>query len=214
MAKVSIGLRGWRFEESALFTDDGDWRDLSAMPEDARDRLARLPQLVEEPCDACYLDDDERESQAAIVYGEPLAEVLLCVDHEADFLYWFREAGGEAHAGDPDFADAFHEWFADGGRAPTGYGGMDHVATEPAELPDLPSAEAVQRQLYAEADFEPERYDLREYVDDEAAPPEPDPEAGSYLSGDGETGGGDDEDDGDLDVNVDDIDLDTDYPSR
>ena len=212
MAKVSIGLRGWRFEESALFTADGAWRDLSEMPEDARDRLARLPQLVEEPCDACYLDPDEPERRAAIVYGEPLAEVVLCADHEADFLYWFREAGGEASAGDPGFADAFHEWFADGGRAPTGYEGMDHVVTEPAELPELPSAEEVQRQLHEQAAFEPERYDLREYVDDGTAPPAPDPEAGGRPSAGADGNESQESDDGTVDV--DDLDLDVEYPSR
>lgn len=243
MAKVSVGLRGWRFDESALFTDDGDWRSLDEMPEDARRRLVRLRELVEQPCDVCYLVGDGGDAaQAAIVYGEPMDEVLLCGDHEADFLYWFRETGGTDLAGEAGFADAFHEWIADGERAPAGYGGMDHVATEPADLPDLPSAEEVQERMLDELDFEPTRYDLREYVGDDEAPPRPDPDAGSFLS-DGEPPAGDDTgrdqaegdddtaddeadeggDDGvapddsaaaDDDPDRSDVDLDTDYPTR
>ena len=151
MAKVSIGLRGWRFEESEVFTDDGDFRPLDDIPEDPRERLLRLSQLVTEPCDACYLihgeADKRRCNEATIVYGEPLEEVLLCDRHEADFLYWYREEGGSEHRGDPELKDEFHEWFADGGRAPDGYGGMEHVDTDPDSLrqPDpaekLPSLE-------------------------------------------------------------------------
>ncbi|WP_251343706.1 hypothetical protein [Haloplanus halophilus] len=194
MAKVSIGLRGWRFEESEVFTDDGEFKPLDEMPADSRDRLVRLTRLVDQPCDACYLvygeEDVERCTQAAIVYGEPGEEILLCDAHEADFLYWYREAGGKAHRGTERFRDAFHEWFDDGGRAPEGYGGLDHVETDPAELPSLPDPQEIHRRL--NEDFDGRRIDLRERYDGE--------------SDDGES---DDED-----VDLDDVDLGTDYPSR
>ena len=61
MAKVSIGLRGWRFEESEVFTDDDEFKPLDEIPEGPRERLARLTYLVEEPCDACYLVHGESE---------------------------------------------------------------------------------------------------------------------------------------------------------
>jgi hypothetical protein len=141
MGKVSIGLRGWRFDEDAVFDADGAIRDLAAMPEDTRHRLVRLSALLGEPCNACWLvhgeENVEQCNTGTIVYGEPLAEVLLCEDHEADFLYWFREEGGEAYAGSADLQDEFHEWFLDGGRAPEGYAGLDHVDREPDALPDV-----------------------------------------------------------------------------
>ncbi|MFB6108870.1 MAG: hypothetical protein ABEJ82_08535 [Haloplanus sp.] len=193
MAKVSIGLRGWRFEESAVFTDDGEFRPLDEIPEDPRERLVRLSYLVEQPCDACYLVHGEtgveRCNAAAIVYGEPGAEVVLCDDHEADFLYWYREAGGKAHRGEASFRDSFHEWFADGGRAPEGYAGLDHVDTDPDSLPDPPDPQEVQRRL--EANFEGEVIDLRDETDREA------------------------ETDADADpVETDGLDLGADYPSK
>jgi hypothetical protein len=170
MAKVSIGLRGWRFEESEVFTDDGEFKPLDDIPEEPRERLLRLSRLVMEPCDACYLvhgeADKRRCNEATIVYGEPLEEVLLCDRHESDFLYWYREAGGSAHRGDPEMKDAFHEWFADGGRAPEGYGGMEHVDTDPGSLPDPPDAEEVQRRLEEAVGFEAERLDMREFLED------------------------------------------------
>ena len=170
MAKVSIGLRGWRFEESEVFTDDGEFKPLDDIPEEPRERLLRLSRLVMEPCDACYLvhgeADKRRCNEATIVYGEPLEEVLLCDRHESDFLYWYREAGGSAHRGDAEMKDAFHEWFADGGRAPEGYGGMDHVDTDPDALPDPPDAEEVQRRLEEAVGFEAERLDMREFLED------------------------------------------------
>jgi len=168
MAKVSIGLRGWRFEESEVFTDEGELKPFEEIPEEPRERLIRLTALVEEPCDACYLTYGEAEvarcAEAEIVYGEPLGEVLLCGDHEADFLYWFREAGGDAHRGETRLADRFHEWFADGGRAPDGYGGMDHVDDAPEGLPDPPDPREIGARL--EAEFEGERIDIRAYGDD------------------------------------------------
>ncbi|ELZ77386.1 hypothetical protein KU306_13965 [Haloferax larsenii] len=192
MAKVSVGLRGWRFEESEIFSEEGEFKPLDEIPEDARERLVRLVKLVEEPCDACYLVHGDEEiqqcRQAAIVYGEPGEEVLLCSQHEPDFLYWFREAGGRELAGDDIFADAFHEWFVDDGRAPEGYAGMEHVETDPDDLPSPPDASEIQRRL--EEGFEGERINLREYgpQDDDSTPLE----------------------EGDLD----DIDLDTDYPTK
>jgi hypothetical protein len=134
MTKVSIALRGWRFEEDDVFDEDGDRRPLAEMPEDARHRIVRLAQISGDACDACWLvhgdADVDRANPGDIVYGEPLAEVILCEEHEADFLYWFREAGGRKHTGEAAFPDRFHEWFADGNRAPEGYGGLEHVAAE------------------------------------------------------------------------------------
>jgi len=186
MAKVSIGLRGWRFEEDEVFTADGEFKPLDEIPEEPRERLVRLTYLVEKPCDACYLIHGEADvaqcRPAAIVYGGPNEEVLLCASHEADFLYWYREAGGTAHRGEPTFRDAFHEWFADGGRAPDGYAGLDHVETDPETLPDPPDPEEIHRRLNDE--FEGRTIDLR---DGEAAVDE--------------------------DLDLDDVDLGTDYPS-
>jgi len=140
MGKVSIGLRGWRFDEEDVFDEKGEIRPLEEMPEDARHRIVRLSSLLGEPCNACWLihgeADIEECNPGTIVYGEPLAEVLLCGDHEADFLYWFREEGGEQYAGTADLQDGFHEWFIDGGRAPEGYAGLDHVQARADELPD------------------------------------------------------------------------------
>ncbi|MFC7201923.1 hypothetical protein ACFQJC_00195 [Haloferax namakaokahaiae] len=195
MAKVSVGLRGWRFEESEIFDEDGEFRPLDEIPEDARERLLRLTVLVEEPCDACYLihgdEELQRCKQAEIVYGEPGHEALLCADHEPDLLYWFREAGGRDLVGDDVFADAFHEWFASGERAPEGYAGLDHVETDPENLPTPPDAEELQRRL--EANFEGERINILDYrkTDD-------DEEEGTPLS----------------DSDLGDVDLGTDYPTK
>jgi len=140
MSKVSIGLRGWRFEESDVFTPDGEVRPLDEMPPDARERVLRLSALVGSPCNACWLiHGDENIAQcnvAEVVYGEPLAEVVLCADHEPDFLYWYREAGGSAYRGSEDLEDAFYEWFVDGNRAPADYAGMEHVETDPEAVPE------------------------------------------------------------------------------
>jgi hypothetical protein len=178
MSKVSIGLRGWRFEESAIFDENGEFKPLDEMAEDDADRLLRLHSLLGEPCDACYLvhgeGDIKRCNEATIVYGEPMDEVLLCADHEADFLYWFREDGGQKHRGDPEFNDAFHEWFADGGRAPEGYGGLDHVDDDPDTLPDPPGAEEVERRLNEE--FDGDRIDVRELTGTGSVDDRPDPE--------------------------------------
>jgi hypothetical protein len=138
--KLSIGLRGWRFEEREVFDEDGQLRPLGEIPEDARYRLVRLQALLGEPCSACWIEHGEEGTEqcnpADVVYGEPLAEVLLCPDHEADFHYWFREAGGDAHAGSAELPEAFHDWFDAGNRAPAGYDGVEHVDEEPEELPD------------------------------------------------------------------------------
>jgi hypothetical protein len=138
MAKVSIGLRGWRFDEEAVLGDDGSLKPIARIPEEPRERIARLATLVNKPCDACWLIHGEAERQrcnpARVIYGEPLGEVLLCDDHEPDFLYWFREERGNELAGKRHLQNAFHQWFADGGRAPEGYGGVDHVDTDPDTL--------------------------------------------------------------------------------
>ncbi|WP_284013906.1 hypothetical protein [Halobaculum litoreum] len=202
MGKVSIGLRGWRFDEEDIFTDAGGWRPLEEIPQEPRHRLVRLQVVMNKPCDACYLIHGDEEIQrcrvASIVYGEPLDEVLLCDEHEADFLFWFRERGGSTIAGEETFRDAFHEWFDDGGRAPDGYGGMDHVEEAPEELPDLRDPET----LYEDDDL---LADERPDFDDAAAADEGDAE------GDNEGNEADAVDDGDLDV--DDLDLDREYPS-
>ena len=139
MGKVSIGLRGWRFDEEAVFTPDGELRPMDEMPQETRDRVTRLTALVGSPCDACWLIHGDEDlaacDQAEVVYGEPLAEVLLCREHETDFLYWFTEEGGEALRGSPELQDEFHAWFAVGGRAPAGYTGIEHVDTDPEAVP-------------------------------------------------------------------------------
>jgi hypothetical protein len=139
MTKVSIGFRGWRFEEDDVFDEHGDYRTFEEMSDDASARLRRLPALMDRPCDACYLahgdDQDERNTPAA-VYGEPRAEVLLCDEHERDFYYWFLEADGDQYRGTGELQAAFREWFADGGRAPDWYDGPEHVATDPKNMPD------------------------------------------------------------------------------
>ena len=171
MGKVSIGLRGWRFAEADIFNDDGMFKQLEEIPKDERKRLLRLVSLVEQPCDACRLihgeDEIHRARQAAIVYGEPNDEVVLCEQHESDFRYWYQEAGGSEYRGTAEFDDAFEEWFDDGGRAPDGFGSVDHVDTDPETLPDPPDAQELNDML--SEGYEPERIDLREYVDDETA---------------------------------------------
>lgn len=149
MTKVSIGFRGWRFDESDVFDENGDYRPLEEMSEDTRERLGRLPLLADQPCDACYLSDREDEQSPTAVYGEPGAEVLVCDDHEADFYFWFLEDGGEQHRGTDALQDAFHEWFAAGNHAPDWYDGPDHVETEPEDLPEpnLDNVEAVNVKL-------------------------------------------------------------------
>ncbi|WP_313695331.1 hypothetical protein [Halorarum halobium] len=195
MGKVSIGLRGWRFDEADVFTEAGTWRPLEEMPKGPRHRLLRLQVVMGKPCDACYLIHGEEEKrrcrEATVVYGEPLEEILLCDRHEPDFSYWFQEEGGTRLAGEPELRDEFHEWFADGGRAPDGYGGVDHVETDPDDLPNLPDPEEI---------YEREQ----ELLEDER----------SDFDGDGERDGaesaGTDGDDG-LD-GIDDLDLNREYP--
>jgi len=136
MAKVSIGLRGWRFDESDVFDADGNFRALDEMSDDARNRLTRLTGLHGNPCHACWLVHEEKEpcNPAAAVYGEPHGEVLLCEDHEPDFLYWYGEMGHE-HRGEEAFADRFHEWFDAGNRAPERYREDVTFETGNADLP-------------------------------------------------------------------------------
>ncbi|PSQ33043.1 hypothetical protein BRD09_02055 [Halobacteriales archaeon SW_10_68_16] len=167
MGKVSIGLRGWRFEEEHVFDEDGEVRDIGEMPAETRHRVVRLPSLMGEPCSACWLihgeENIEECNTGSIVYGEPLAEVLLCADHEADFLYWFRELGGSEHAGSADLQDEFHEWFLDGGRAPEGYGGLEHVQHRAGDVPDGEddaNVEAVEDQLEEMEEAEREALDV------------------------------------------------------
>lgn len=145
MGKVNIGLRGWRFDESVL-NDDGRIRPLATMEPEVRQRLLVLADRVVDPCDACWLEygDDQIEScnVAEVIYGEPRGEVVLCSAHEPDFLYWFREDGGAAYAGETELQDAFHQWFVDGNRAPDSYDGLEHVDSDPTALPEAPDRSA------------------------------------------------------------------------
>lgn len=200
MGKVNIGLRGWRFDEDEVFTDDDEFRPIDEIPEDPRSRLVRLQALVGSPCDACWLihgDENLQECNIAeVVYGEPLSEVVLCAEHESDFLYWYSEAGGSQFKGEERLEDEFHEWFLDGGRAPDGYGGLEHVETDPEDIPEPPEPdqEALNVELPEE---EQERIDLRDMdLDDED---DGDDEESEPLPADA-----------DLD---DDLDLGQDYPS-
>jgi hypothetical protein len=165
MAKVSIALRGWRFEEAEVFADDGRLRSFEEMPDDAAERIARLPELVGSPCDGCWLVHGEANLDqcevATVVYGEPLAEVALCDDHENDFVYWYRERGGSDLRDEPELQDAFHEWFAGGGRAPEGYDGVEHVDTDPQDLPELPDDRTGALDMHL-PDEEKRRIDLEE----------------------------------------------------
>jgi len=67
MAKVSVGLRGWRFDEEEIFTDDEELKPLDEIPEEPRERLVRLVGLVEEPCDVCYLSNTARPRSTAVI---------------------------------------------------------------------------------------------------------------------------------------------------
>ncbi len=167
MSKVSVGVRGWRFDEDAIFDETGELRPIDEMPADERNRLVRLTAILGEPCDACWLthgtDSIEHANQVEIVYGEPLAEVLLCADHEPDFLYWFRELGGSEFAGTATLQEQFHAWFDDGGRAPVGYAGLDHVDEAPDRLPESPDRDTlddVESQVSGLDDAERDALDL------------------------------------------------------
>ena len=162
MSKVSIGLRGWRFDEEEVFTEDGGLRPIDQVSADTRDRLVRLSVVAGQPCSACWLlhgDENLQECNVArVVYGEPLHEVILCDEHEVDFLYWYREEGGAQYRGEAEaFEEAFQEWFAAGNRAPDGYEGIAHVDTDPDRIPapdmgeDVPELEAAIEDLDDEA---------------------------------------------------------------
>lgn len=163
MGKVSIALKGWRFDEEDVFDEDGGFRPLSEMDDDTRVRINRLTTLREKPCDACWLihgeEDIERCRPAEYVYGEPRAEVLVCEEHLPDFSYWYLNDGGEAYRGEVVFQDEFHEWFEAGNRAPAGYEGIEHEATEQESVPE-PSAEMTVRDIPVPED-EQVRIDLR-----------------------------------------------------
>ncbi len=172
MGKVSIGLRGWRFDEDEIFTEAGELRALEQMSTDVRNRFVRLSKLVDAPCDCCWLihgDEHIRECNiASVVYGEPMAEVIVCDEHEADLLYWYRECGGATYRGTEAFQEEFHEWFADGNRAPSEYEADIHVETAPTSLPSFDEIGEMEPVITPE-DFgiEPERIDLRSLKRDE-----------------------------------------------
>jgi hypothetical protein len=165
MTKISIGLRGWRFDESTVFTDSGEFRPLASMPSDVRERLLRLNVLIDEPCDVCQLtigaEDIGRCRPAAIVYGEPDAEVLVCDPHEPSFMFWYREQGGADLAGDVAFQSAFHRWIAAGNRAPPGYEGLEYVEEDPAAVPMPKSIAEMTDELNVRLAHERRRIDLR-----------------------------------------------------
>jgi len=81
MSKVSIGLRGWRFDEDEVFTDDGEVRPFDEMRDDTRRRLVRVGVLYGSPCDACWLIHGDAAldacNEATVLYGEPLSEVSV-----------------------------------------------------------------------------------------------------------------------------------------
>jgi hypothetical protein len=170
MGKVSVGLRGWRFDEAEVFDADGNWLPLGEMSEDDRQRLVRLRILLDMPCSACYLEHGENAeddyNHPTCVYGEPLHEVLLCDEHEPDFYFWYLEDGGEQHRGTEAFQDEFQEWFAAGNRAPEWYDGPDHVDTDPESLPE-PEAEEPDPEAFIPEGAEDVRVDLREGMDPE-----------------------------------------------
>lgn len=145
MAKVSIGLRGWRFEESEIFTEDGDFKPLDQIPREVRNRLARIPVLMDMPCHACYAihgdADIDRCTVPSVVWGEPMGEVVLCTAHEPDFHYWFTEKGGRDFAGSESLREAFVAWFEAGNRAPPDHEGMEYVDTDPEAVPRPPVPE-------------------------------------------------------------------------
>jgi len=147
MAKVSLGLRGWRFDEEDVFTEDGEFREPAEMEEDVRDRVIRVADLVGSPCDACYLihgDEHVEECDVVeVVYGELHSEVVLCSEHETDLVYWYQEGGGREYRGTAEFQDAFYDWFEAGNRAPEAFEGVEHVDTDPLSVPtpETPSAE-------------------------------------------------------------------------
>ncbi len=167
MGKVSVGLRGWRFDEQDIFTDDEQFKPLDEIPPDPRQRLLRLLSLVDKPCDCCYIihgsENKQQCNRAQAVYGEALDEILLCDDHETDFIYWYQHAGGSDLRESAHFADQFHEWFAAGKRAPESFDRIEHVETDPEALPDLPSADEIQARI--QADYEPRTIDLRDYME-------------------------------------------------
>lgn len=164
MEKVSIGLRGWRFDEEAVFTDDGEFRPLDDIDDDVLQRLVRLSVLVGSPCDACWLvhGDDNIESCNVVeaVYGEPMSEVVVCREHERDLIYWYQHEGGDEYRGEEAFQDAFYEWFEAGNRAPDSFAGLEHVDTDPGELPDPPEPD--QELIDAAGAESGDRIDLRD----------------------------------------------------
>lgn len=176
MGKVSIGLRGWRFEEADVFTETGEFKPLDEIPRADRARLARLPVLLSGPCSACWLihgDDDLDACNVPVaVYGEPLSEVALCTEHEPDFHYWFHHRDGIEYRGQDELQDAFYEWFAAGNRAPSDYEGIEHVDTDPDGVP-APSPPPTE-DLELDPPTDGERIDLREF-DPSATYPRRDP---------------------------------------
>lgn len=141
MGKVSVALSGWRFDEEAVFDDEGELRPIGEMDADTRERLVRLTVIAGSPCDACWLiHGDEEIEQCNVVravYGEPLHEVVVCAPHERDLVYWFQHEGGRELAGDGKaFEEGFYDWFDDGNRAPDWFDGPEHVETDPEDIPD------------------------------------------------------------------------------
>ncbi len=123
--RVSIGLRGWTFDPDNVFDDDGELKSVDDIPEEDRLRVVRLTEIIGNACHVCMLRHPNEGwdvwKKADAVYGEPTTEVLVCDEHEPDFLYWYFEEGGEAYKGEEELPDEFHAWIRDGGEAPEGY---------------------------------------------------------------------------------------------
>ncbi|PSP50592.1 hypothetical protein BRC67_09235, partial [Halobacteriales archaeon QH_3_68_24] len=75
-----------------------------------------------------------------------------------------QEAGGQAVAGETELGDRFHEWFADGGRAPEEFGGVEHVEENPDDVPEAPDPQSelpgIEEEIAAMDDEELARLDV------------------------------------------------------
>lgn len=123
--KVCIGLRGWKFDPDNIFDAEGDMKPIDEIPEDDRLRVVRLREIIGNACHVCMLRNPEEGwdawRKADAVYGEPTHEVLVCDEHEKEFLYWFWDEGGEEYKGENELQTRFHDWVEEGGEAPAGY---------------------------------------------------------------------------------------------
>jgi hypothetical protein len=165
MGKVSVGLYGWCFNESDIFNESGHFIPLSEMPLDTSRRMSRLTSIIGSPCDICWSIHGDKDLSlcevARVVYGEPFEEVLLCFNHEKDFIYWFREEMGFEQSEKPEFKNMFYDWFSNSNGAPDSYTGIEHVSTDQSSLPSVSHLRS--HMLKSENTFE--RVNLRELSD-------------------------------------------------